>query len=678
MKMLSLDDKTSDKIDNICSDNNFRLDGYFCDYAVFQRNKIIPVSGYAKPETVVELNFCGQALSTLASFDGRFTINIPPMEVVKNQTLSVSNQGKKICCENVSVGEVYLLSGQSNMEFSLKSCVPGAEEITDHDIECIRYFKVPPTSFYGLQTTLQGKWQTISKENANKISGCGFFFGSYLAKNTDMPIGLINASLGGMNIESFISKETLLTNSYYQKEVLEYEKNVSLQGTHNEGKLPAGDSKIQGGLAKLFPQVPDFSKEEALWTKADFCDQDWDTMYLPDSWTEAGHNHAGIFCFRKTIEIPEEYIGKDLEIHLGAIDKSDKVYFNSSLIGETGSPDVWSFWNKLRVYTIPANLVNKKTNTITIFAGSLASICMDGGLLGPTEEMYIKLLNDDKSTPISLASLWRYKEIYDAGTIGMTFMRSLGPGVPSSFHMLYDNMIYPLSGIPMRGVVWYQGEANGICMAKEYEKLLFAMEEDWRRTLNNPELEFYIIQLPDYHNPHYFAPYNQWNLIREAQNNVAKKDPYTDCVVTIGWGDVVDLHPTNKKDVGYSAGKFALARLNGNPIKVPTLKELNCIKDSLVLTFEDGNLPNVGTQIEGFAIANENGIAYKADALVTFKDTVKVSSKEVTNPVSVWYAWACNPTNFNFYSAEGIKISPFRANINGTQQSAVAKNLIHK
>ena len=303
---------------------------------------------------------------------------------------------------------------------------------------------------------------------------------------------------------------------------------------------------------------------------------------------------------------------------------------------------------------------------------------MDGGLLGPTEEMYIKLLNNDNATTISLASLWRYKEIYDAGTIGMTFMRSLGPGVPSSFHMLYDNMIYPLSGIPMRGVLWYQGEANGICMAKEYEKLLFAMESDWRKILNNPKLEFYIIQLPDYHNPHYFAPYNQWNLIREAQNNVALKDTYTDCVVTLGWGDVVNLHPTNKKDVGYAAAKFALARLNGNPIKVPTLKSLSCEKQALILTFEEDNLPAVGTTIEGFAIAGNDEKAYVAKAEVINKNVIKVYSQEVQNPTSVWYAWACNPICCNFTSADGMKVSPFRATLNGTPQMAIAKNLIHQ
>jgi sialate O-acetylesterase len=673
--MLSLDNRPKEDINN-SSKNNFYLDGYFGDFAVFQRNKIIPVSGYAKPESIVELKFGKISARTLASFDGRFTINIPPMEVAWNLDLYLYNEGREICCKNISVGEVYLLSGQSNMEFSLKNSIPGAEEITPEDIKAIRYFKIPPTSYYGKQTTLQGKWQTISKEDADKISGCGFFFGSYIAKNTNYPVGLINASLGGMNLETFVSKETLLNNDDYRDEVLSYEEKVSQESPNLDGTFPKGNEKISQGLAKLFPKVPDTSKEEALYSKVDYNDQDWDSMYIPDTWTEAGHNHAGIFCFRKTIEIPENFFNKDLEIHLGAIDKADKVYFNGSLIGQTGNYDVWDYWNTPRVYTIPAKLVNPKNNTLTIFAGSLASICMDGGLLGPKEEMYIKLLDNSNNSKVSLAGLYKYKEIYDAGTIGMTFMRSLGSGFAGSFHMLYDNMIYPLSNIPMRGVVWYQGEANGICMAKEYEKLLLQMLENWRATFGNSQLEFYIIQLPDYHNPHYFAPYNQWNLIREAQNNVAQQDKYTDCIVTLGWGDVTNLHPTNKKDVGYATGKFALSRLNGNPLKVAKLKNLTCQNNELILTFEEDILPQIGSSIDGFAIAGNDNIAYKANAQVTSSNTIKVSANEVANPTSTWYAWAGNPVSCNFYTKDGIKVSPFRATLNGNAKMAIAKNLI--
>ncbi|MBO4631650.1 MAG: hypothetical protein J5858_06980 [Lentisphaeria bacterium] len=258
----------------------------------------------------------------------------------------------------------------------------------------------------------------------------------------------------------------------------------------------------------------------------------------------------------------------------------------------------------------------------------------------------------------------------------MTFMRSLGAGVPGSFHMLYDNMILPLKGIPMRGVLWYQGEANAICMAKEYETLLRGMLENWRRTLGNRELEFYLIQLPDYHNPHYFAPFNQWALIREAQNNAALHDPYADCIVTLGWGDTIELHPRNKKAVGEAAGRFAFARLNGQPLRPPRLQSLIRRNHALELAFTGAALPPAGTVIHGFAIAGDDGHAFKGHAEVMSPSVVKVFSPEVSLPACVWYAWAGNPVECDFRSADGIKVSPFRATANGPSEMATANNLI--
>jgi len=657
--------------------NHFRLDGYFCDHAVFQRDRVIPVCGYASPDTAVELTFCGMTARSIASADGRFTINIPPMPATRNQCLHVFNEGQEIRCEDISVGEVYLIAGQSNMEFSLRDSVPGPEDARDEDFESLRYFKIPPRSYYGRQSALPGCWQKISRSDADRISGCGFFFGRFIRQKAGIPVGLVDASLGGINLESWVSRETLLAHPAYRQELLDYESNVSLGEIDQSGKLPDVNEKIMNGVRELFPSVPDDGKAEAGWANADFCDQDWESMLIPDSWTEAGHNHAGIFWFRRTVEIPDAWQGHALELHLGAVDKADKTYFDGTLIGKTGDPSDFDFWMTPRVYTIPANLTGRPgSHTIAVQASSMVSICTDGGLLGPADLMYIACPDQPDSQRILLAGSWRYQETYDAGTIGMTFMRSLGAGVPGSFHMLYDNMILPLKGIPMRGVLWYQGEANAICMAKEYETLLRGMLEDWRRTLGNRELEFYIIQLPEYHNPHYFAPFNQWALIREAQDNVARHDPYADCIVTLGWGDVTELHPRNKKAVGEAAGRFALARLNGQVLQPPRLQSLTCRNQALELTFTGSALPPVGTVIHGFAVSGDDGNVFKGHAEVMTSSVVKVFSPDVPAPTRVWYAWAGNPVECDFRSADGIKVSPFRAALNGPSEMASAKSIL--
>ena len=675
--MLSLDNQSCRNFDkDHAVHSRFRLDGYFCDHAVLQRDQVIPVCGYAEPDTVVELTFYGITVRSVAAADGRFTINIPPMSATQGQCLRVFNAGHEICCEDISVGEVYLIAGQSNMEFPLSDSVPGPEEVRDEDFESLRYFKIPPRSYYGRQSALQGCWQKISRNDADRISGCGFFFGRFISQKAGIPVGLVDASLGGINLESWVSRETLLAHPAYRQELLNYERSVSLRDPDQNGRLPDANEKIVNGLKKMFPVAPDDGKAEEGWADANFCDQDWESMFLPDSWTEAGHNHAGIFWFRRTIELPEKWIGHALELHLGAIDKSDKVYFDGTLIGETGDPCVWDFWTVPRRYPIPAGLVGQGRHTIAIQVGSMVSICMDGGILGPASEMYIGCPEQPGADRIGLAGLWRYHESYDAGTVGMTFMRSLGAGAPGSFHMLYDNMILPLTGIPMRGVLWYQGEANAICMAKEYETLLRGMLEDWRRTLGNRELEFYLVQLPEYHNPHYFAPFNQWALIREAQNNAALRDPYADCIVTLGWGDVTELHPRNKKAVGEAAGRFALARLNGQARRPPQLQSLMRRARTLELTFTGSALSPVGTVIHGFTVSGDDGNAFKGHAEVMSSSVVKVFSPEVPAPTRVWYAWAGNPVECDFRSADDIMVSPFRAALNGPSETATAKNLI--
>ena len=675
--MLSLENQAGAAPDrNRDGCRTFRLDGYFCDHAVLQRDRTIPVSGLAEPETSVELTFHGITARTMAAPDGRFTIDLPPLSAAEGQRLRVTNEGREICCEDVAVGEVYLAAGQSNMEFSLKDSQPGPEAASDAEFESLRYFKIPARSYYGRQHTLPGCWRKISRADAATLSGCGFFFGRSIAKETGVPVGIVEASLGGINLESWVSRETLLAHPAYRKELLEYERSVSLQGTDREGKLPGANEKIMSGLKKLFPVPPDDGKEKSGWANAGFCDQDWETMLLPDSWTEAGHNHAGIFWFRRTVEIPDGWRGHALELRLGAVDKADRTYFDGRLIGKTGESLVFDFWMTPRVYTIPADLTEGPgPHTIAVQASSMASICTDGGLLGPASEMVLVCPDRPGTEPdrISLAGPWRYRETYDAGTVGMTFMRTLGPGFAGSLHMLYDNMILPLSGIPMRGVLWYQGEANAICMAKEYETLLGAMLEEWRRTLGCPELEFYIIQLPDYHNPHYFAPFNQWTLIREAQNNTALHDPLADCIVTLGLGDVVELHPRNKKAVGEAAARFALARLNGHPLQPPSLQRLTRRDQTLELAFMGSPLPPAGTEIHGFAVAGDDGTAFAARAEVVSSSVVEVSAPEVPAPTRVWYAWAGNPVKFDFRSADGLPVSPFRASLNGP---AEAKNLI--
>ena len=441
------------------------LDPPFQDGMVIQREQTIPVRGQAAPESLVEITLGKVSGQSVSAPDGRFTVRLPAQAAAENLELLVRCGKDTLRLQNVAVGDVYLVSGQSNMEFQLKDSKPGMDKLTADDYRGLRYFKVKLGVYYGEQRSVGGQWQSLTPENSGEISGVGFFFGRAIRRATGVPVGLIDASRGGTNIEAWISRESLLAHPVYRDEVRRYDALVSKPEVAAEnGKLPKSLSKLNSGIMGLFPTDPDDAAVAGDFAKCGFDDRAWGSMYIPDSWTQAGHNHAGIFWYRREVELPAELAGKELELHLGAVDKADRVYFNGTLIGQTGESRDLGKWNSLRVYKVPGELVRAGKNLLSVRAASMVSICHDGGLIGPEEEMYLVPKSGGERLP--LAGLWRFRETYDAGTEGMTFMRTSGPGGSCSLHILYDNMILPLKGFPLRGVLWYQGECNAICMAR--------------------------------------------------------------------------------------------------------------------------------------------------------------------------------------------------------------------
>ena len=214
--------------------------------------------------------------------------------------------------------------------------------------------------------------------------------------------------------------------------------------------------------------------------------------------------------------------------------------------------------------------------------------------------------------------------------------------------------------------------------ARTYRALLNALIADWRRCFGDPELDFFIIQLPDFGTKHYFAPYSQWALVREAQQ-LAARDSGADCVVTLGSGEVNNIHPCDKLTVGEAAAKFALARMGRAPApECPVFASMTRQDAKLRLTFTGGTLEKIGTPVAGFAVAAADGKVHPASAVVTGEHTLEVTSPAVAHPEMVWYAWGDNPVAANLRGADGTPASPFRASLNGDPESAVRRNLIHR
>ena len=390
---------------------------------------------------------------------------------------------------------------------------------------------------------------------------------------------------------------------------------------------------------------------------------------MPDSWTQAGHNHAGIFYFRKKIVLPSGSSEQSFILHIGAVDKFDRTFVNGIQVGTTGDIYTDQYWNTPRVYEVPRGIFHDGENVIAVRALSLYSVCTDGGLTGPAREMFLE--STDGSVRIPLSGFWQMKEAFDAGTAGMTCMHNFGQGGTNSLHGFFDSMIFPIQGTALSGVLWYQGEANAICSANIYQELLELMIADWRRNFLDSQLHFYILQLAEFQPPHVFAPHGTWPKLREAQMLAAKSTGST-LINTIGTGDAEDIHPRNKKACAELIATYEFERLNGKKTVITEVKSISLKDKSLQLVFNQALDPE--SFAGGMVVAGKDMTAFEAQVKFTSQNTIEVSADEVAEPFAVWYAWAENPRKFGLKSVCGIPVPPFRKALD--HSFPVGKNLI--
>lgn len=649
--------------------SKLKITGFYGDHAVFQYGKTTILKGTTLPDKKVELYIGDRHFAIFSNQFGEFTFKIPPMKPASRLQMTVICDDEKVVFEDIAFGNVYIAGGQSNMEMPMKEASPDASSLDESVLDLIRIFPIPIHTYYGAASSIEGCWLNATREILNDFSAVGGFFAAALAEKTKIPVGIIRAACGGANIEAFVSEYSLRNSNAYAQEIGQYEDNVASFDLDYNTFPDRNGEKLNKALRTLFPEEPDDGGINAGFCTAGFDDSKWDTMLLPDSWTQAGHNHAGIFYYRRTVNLPEGASKHRFTLHLGAVDKSDRTFINGTEIGSTGDIYTMAYWNSLRVYDVPENLLHDGENSLAVRVLSLFSVCTDGGMTGPAEEMYLE--SEDGSIRVDLTGYWKFKETFDAGTEGMTCMHGLGQGDNNSFHGFFDNMIRPLEGTALAGVIWYQGEANAICTSSIYQELLELMIADWRRNFLDSKLHFYIIQLPDFQNVHRFTPYGTWPLLREAQRKAAENTGST-LVNTIGFGDSLELHPRNKKAVAETIADYEYARFGGNKVKIPRLKKISAQNNALLLQFDqklDKNSP-----ADAFVIAGEDLIAHQANVRFLAPDTLELTSNAIEKPFAVWYAWAENPRGFGLRALSGIVVPPFRAALDDSLP--IGKNLI--
>lgn len=648
---------------------NFALHKVYSDHMVLQRDREIRISGTAEPGGEVSIEFAGEKRTATAGADGVWRALFPAMKAGGPHSMTVSGKNAALKLEDILIGEVWVCSGQSNMAFTTRSARNAEAELAGAANQPkLRLLSVNRRISAGKiapDVETMG-WELCTPRSAAGFSAIGYFFGRDLARDLDIPVGMINSTWGGTPIESWISA------AGYADAGLDdlADRAAGLPKTGYAEVLKTRGKALVEWEKKFFGDHADAVRAAAGWAKDPLPEPEkWKTVTVPANLSSYGIDRNGVFWLRKTVNIPEELAGKDLDLSLSTIDDCDEVFFNGEKVGATGI-DTPQYWSVLRHYPVPGRLVRAGANTVAV---RVIDHAFDGGIGGNARNLYL----GTGTTRIPLAGDdWKMRPEF---LLEKDFpVRPGAPTDPALYHpaSLYNAMIAGLQRFPVRGVLWYQGEGN-TGNAKLYARTFPALIESWRKEWNDPGQIFIFAQLSSLeanaprHQPLPADFYEKlqpresnWAALRESQSSVLRL-PNTGMAVTTDVGDPVDIHPTDKQTVArrmrMEALRLAYGRrdlVSSGPQYAGMKVEGNRIRVSFTGT--GSGLVARGGALRRFAVADKDGVFRWAKAEID-GDTVVVSSPEVPEPVAVRYAWDNNPIDANLFNREGFPASGFRS-----------------
>ncbi len=640
-----------------------KLASVFSDHAVLQREMSLPVWGWTKPKLRVRVTLNGITAEGMAGADGAFLVRLPAMSAGGPYVMHVTTPDPDEVAEfnDVWIGEVWLCSGQSNMEWTVGNSNPAESQAPNNAIRMITVPRVADAG--GRKATFNAVWEVATPETVQMFSAVGMNFAWKLHKELGVAVGMLNTSWGGTRIEAWMSREALMCQAIGRETVEHYEATIN-SPAHWDGIDPYDPTAVgmrdQLKLAKMnIKPEPGRTPETAGWESPGFDDRGWDEMALPATWQMRGHLYSGTFWFRKTIEISAAWAGKDLLLGIGAADKHDVTFFNGERVGGMGAQFEECYWNVPREYRVPGHLVKAGRAVIAV---RVHSFLFDGGLIGPANLMRVRVA-DDNAQALSLAGEWRAKCEANFGRRLPPDVQLMGPGDPNTPYILFENMIWPLIPYALRGMIWYQGESNAGGTARIYGELLRGMVEDWRHLWGQGDFPFLAVQLANYQQPRDYDPNALWPYVREGIADLARR-PGGGMAVIIDIGDAVDIHPRNKRDVGFRLAQWSLINTYGKPgvPSGPLYRSMTYEANGRIRLFFDhvgsGLLARNGA-LKTFYIADATRAFAPAQAKIE-GNSVVVWNDGLQNPVAVRYAWADNPEGCNLFNNDGLPASPFR------------------
>ncbi|MGD2033567.1 MAG: sialate O-acetylesterase [Bacteroidales bacterium] len=608
---------------------------------VLQRETRVKIWGWASPDESISMEFIDSTYTAITNDKGIWTIWLAGMKAGGPYDMEIKGENS-ITLTDILVGDVWICSGQSNMEISMKRVSPlYEEEIKNSENPFIRYFKVPKAFDFNTprKDISGGQWLAPNPETILKFSAVAYFFAYELYAEYNVPIGLINSSLGGSPAEAWISEEALKKFPHYYKELQQFKDSTLIEKIRSEDR-----SRINKWYALLNKLDAGYQDPGHPWYGTNLNTADWPVMTIPGYWADGDLGEInGVIWFRKTIKVTPSMTGKKAKLLLGTIIDADSVFVNGTFVGATG------YQYPPRRYEIPPDILKAGENTIAI------RVISNIGKGGFVEDKPYKLIAGKET--IDLTGEWQYQLGAKMEPLkGQVFISWKPAG-------LFNAMIYPLLNTSFKGMIWYQGESNA-SRAKEYSSLFQTLVNDWRSHWHQGDFPFLFVQLPNLGPPPEEPSEGDWAYMREAQTK-ALALPNTAMAVTVDVGEWNDIHPLNKKDVGHRlalAAQKTAYKDNEVVYSGPLYKAMKISGDRVIITFSNtgsGLMAKDGKELKQFAIAGNDKQFVWANAEIK-NNTVIVWSEAVKNPVAVRYAWADNPEGANLYNREGLPASPFR------------------
>lgn len=608
----------------------------FRDHAVLQQGMPIPVWGTADEGEHVTVTLGDHTASTVAR-DGKWSVRLAALPAGGPHTLAIAGQNR-VELSDVLIGEVWVCGGQSNMERHLglqqwqKPIVNWEAEVAAADFPRIRHFGVDRRMALDPQTDVGGRWLVCSPETAPQFTAVGFFFGRALHLARGTPIGLIHSSWGGTPAESWTSPEGI-------KNIPEFA-DVAARLDRIRQDPAAAQATFEQTLARWFETNDPGSAADAPWSAPALDTAAWPRMRLPALVESAGlPGFDGVVWFRREVDLPAAWADQEADLHLGAIDDIDATWVNGRLVGGH------NVYNVPRVYRLPAGTLKPGRNVIAVRVLDTGG---GGGLWGGAPMRLAR--PDAPADTLPLDGDWRYQATVFSGKAPPPPINpAIGADTPT---VLHGGMIAPLLPYAIRGVIWYQGEANS-GRPELYRRLLPNLVADWRRAWGQGDFPFLYVQIA----PHREMPPE----IREAQRLSLKSIPRSAMAVTLDVGDADDIHPADKRPVGERLALAARALAYGEAIEYsgPLFESLQVRGSRAVLAFSHvgGGLVAKDGELKGFTLAGADGAFQPARATIV-GDTVEVVADAVSAPTAVRYAWANVPEG-NLFNREGLPASPF-------------------